>query len=805
MRFRSRSAWGGWLALGLLLMGQPLNARTPGHRTKEDDTMETAHAQGPAPRFDSWQILGPGGGGTMIAPTISPHDPKIVVEHCDMTGAYITLDGGRSWRMFNLRSVLACHAFDPLDPKVIYGGNAGVWRSEDTGRSWSLIFPDPAKNTRGHHRGDHGDYSLSTDDPQFPPGNPQVEAIAVDPADSRSLYVVFGATGGRPSALYHSGDYGATWTRAKEFEDGRILALHLHKGQPGAQPDVYAVFSNAVQRRIGGAWERLATPVAFRTAAAGDVREGGEPRLYATGLASWQGETLEGGVYVSGDGGRSWKPALHALSGLEAPERQAAPFFGAIACAARNATAAYVGFAVRTDRGRSYGIARTTDGGQRWSVVHRDAGRPYERHEISWLEPRMPEGHSVYFVSAWSLGVAPSNGDICYVTDLFRTFCTSDGGKSWKTLNSIRKGAGWTTTGLDVTTCYGLHFDPHDPKRRYITYTDIGLCRSEDGGQSWINAVEGVPGPWKNTTYWIALDPAIKDLLWGAFAFNHDLPRPKMWRRTDPDDYRGGVCVSTDGGKTWTPSNAGMPETAVTHVLLDPTSPSGNRTLYACGFGKGVFKSTDNGKTWALKNAGITQRQPFAWRIVRADDGALYLIISRRSENGEIGNEEDGALYRSTDGAEHWEKMALPAGCNGPSGLAIDPARPARMYLAAWGVKTPGGDTGGGVFLTEDGGKSWTNIFHERQHVYDVTVDPKHPDTLYLCGFDASAYRSTDAGKTWQRLRGYNFHWGHRVVLDPEDATKIYITTYGGSLWHGPAVGDPDALEDIRTPIPVAQ
>jgi len=36
---------------------------------------------GPAPRYDSWQVIGPGGGGTMLAPTISPHDPNLVVEH----------------------------------------------------------------------------------------------------------------------------------------------------------------------------------------------------------------------------------------------------------------------------------------------------------------------------------------------------------------------------------------------------------------------------------------------------------------------------------------------------------------------------------------------------------------------------------------------------------------------------------------------------------------------------------------------------------------------------------------------------
>jgi hypothetical protein len=34
------------------------------------------------------------------------------------------------------------------------------------------------------------------------------------------------------------------------------------------------------------------------------------------------------------------------------------------------------------------------------------------------------------------------------------------------------------------------------------------------------------------------------------------------------------------------------------------------------------------------------------------------------------------------------------------------------------------------------------------------------------------------------------------VFPDPADRTKIYITTYGGSVWHGPAAGDPNATED---------
>jgi photosystem II stability/assembly factor-like uncharacterized protein len=230
----------------------------------------------------------------------------------------------------------------------------------------------------------------------------------------------------------------------------------------------------------------------------------------------------------------------------------------------------------------------------------------------------------------------------------------------------------------------------------------------------------------------------------------------------------------------------------------------GRRTLYACGFGRGVYKSTDNGKTWALKIDGIEKREPFAWRITRAKNGTLYLVVSRRSEAGYSGDAEDGALYRSTDRAEHWVKMRLPEGVNGPTGVSLDPSDDRRMYLSAWGVQLPDGVRNGGVFLSTDAGETWRNIFNASQHVYDVTVDAHNPKVLYNCGFENGAYRSLDSGATWTRIRGFNFKWGHRVMPDPVDRSKIYVTTFGGSVWHGPAAGDPNAIEDIVTPVPVA-
>jgi len=287
--------------------------------------------------------------------------------------------------------------------------------------------------------------------------------------------------------------------------------------------------------------------------------------------------------------------------------------------------------------------------------------------------------------------------------------------------------------------------------------------------------------------------------MWSVNSGTHDLPRPKMWRHQDPTNYKGGVCISEDGGKTWRQSNSGMEETAATHILLDPKSPVDARVLYVAGFGRGVYKTIDSGKTWILKNEGITQPQPFGWRLTLASDGTLYVVIARRSEDGSIGNSGDGALYRSKDGAEHWGAVSLPQGVNGPNGLAVDPDSPGRLYLAAWARASGTHGDGGGIFLSEDAGRTWRQVFDRDRHVYDVTVDPNDRNILYATGFESSAWRSTDRGEHWSRIPGFNFKWGHRVIPDPVDRDKIYVLTFGGSLWHGSVTGQEAAL-DIATP-----
>ena len=95
-------------------------------------------------RPGDFRVIGPGGGGAMFHPTISPHGKNTVLIACDMTGAYITHDGGQTWRMFNLRGVVDFFVFDPKDPKTMYAHATALWRSTDGGESWDVVYPSAA-------------------------------------------------------------------------------------------------------------------------------------------------------------------------------------------------------------------------------------------------------------------------------------------------------------------------------------------------------------------------------------------------------------------------------------------------------------------------------------------------------------------------------------------------------------------------------------------------------------------------------------------------------------------------------------
>ncbi|MBI5479307.1 MAG: hypothetical protein HY906_10650 [Deltaproteobacteria bacterium] len=690
-----------------------------------------------------WTVVGPGGGGTMATPRLSPHDPRTAIVSCDMTGAYLTHDGGSSWKEFNVRTVIGDAVFDPVDPHTVYAGSTGIFRSGDDGATWQLIFPDPASVTEEACRpDDHAWHCFSSTD-NFPGG--LTRALAIDPEDNARLYAVLG------DGLWASTDRGAAWSRIATVGGG-FVKLFIDPTTPLAGRQLY-VFDGDGIRRLAvatGQSSEVGSPGGLADAAFGlDPSRAGSTILYVV-----SGDA----VFRSDDRGGSWAPLGVAPS---------ARLVGAAISDART-----VWVATHGHQG-AFGIMKSEDSGGSFAWALRETcGENADNMEVGWLER---EWGPCWPGPPQTLSVAPRDPDVCYATDSARTYGTYDGGLTWKNLTTRTNPDGTVvSSGLDVTTTYGVHFDPFDSRHLVISFTDIGMFHSRDGGNSWRHTTTGVPDGWTNTCYWMVFDPEVEGRAWSVWSGTHDLPRGKMLGGLG--GYQGGVLKTANGGESWSVSSGGMAPTAPTHIVLDPQSPAGQRTLYVAAFGDGVYKSTDDGATWSLRTSGIAGAHNGAWRITRTETGDLYLVVARTSA--------DGALYKSTDAAASWQGTALPQGTWFPTDLVIDPEDPQRMYLSCW--PRSDGSGGGGVYLTEDGGLTWSSLFDERYHVYGLALDPRSSAVVYLTTFWGAAFRSEDRGASFKRLAGFDFKWAHRPIIDPADNDSIYITTFGSSVWHGP-------------------
>ena len=91
-----------------------------------------------------WEKLGPGGGGSTFIPTFSYDSPDDFLVRCDMTGSYLTNNGGNSYQQINFANGASAYAYDPQDKNTIYIGSTFLNRSTDGGKTWQRIFPAPS-------------------------------------------------------------------------------------------------------------------------------------------------------------------------------------------------------------------------------------------------------------------------------------------------------------------------------------------------------------------------------------------------------------------------------------------------------------------------------------------------------------------------------------------------------------------------------------------------------------------------------------------------------------------------------------
>lgn len=95
---------------------------------------------------------------------------------------------------------------------------------------------------------------------------------------------------------------------------------------------------------------------------------------------------------------------------------------------------------------------------------------------------------------------------------------------------------------------------------------------------------------------------------------------------------------------------------------------------------------------------------------------------------------------------------------------------------------------GDGVYKSEDGGKSWTNVgLKNSEHIGMITVDPTNSNTVYVAAYgplwsaggDRGIYKTIDGGKTWKAILTVSENTGfNEVRMDPRDSKVLYATAH---------------------------
>jgi photosystem II stability/assembly factor-like uncharacterized protein len=591
-------------------------------------------------------------------------------------------------------------AVDPTNPNVIYAGTgeaaqnldtyggAGIMKSTDGGATWrpsgltnvaafariavhrsnpNIVFAAAVRNNAGFYRSADAGRTWSRIVPYA------ITDITINPANPDELWV-----GGTDSAVLHSLDAGLTFTPSGNgIGAGAIVGRVSVQVAPSMPSVLYALV------------HELTFP------------NGSYTRIYksANSGASWR-------LILDND------PDILAYGGVSQGE-----YNNVIAVKPDDPNVVLAGGVV---------IARTTDGGDTWSVI--DTALHLDHHALVF-DPSSPS----------------------------RLYAGNDGGM----YRSEDAGLSFTriTTGLAITQFYALAIDQSQPHVTYGGTQDNGTISTEAkkyavGGAGVVGAGDGF------VAIVDADDPNI---------IYFEQPRGRILKR----DLAAGTVVSFFDGIQLNDANDLAAWSAP--FVNDPIDPD----IFYCGRSR-VYRRT-RGTSWsaisprfrtAVNAIGIS---PIDSRIIYAGsglDGASSILLSNGTPLGE--------LKVTTDGGTTWLDRSSATGL--PNRVITDivpsPRDTATAYISYSGFRA------GHIFRTTDYGATWSDVSHGLPDtpVNALAIDPLDPAIIYA-GTDIGVYITTDGGGTWE---SYNQGLPNAVVADMaiHNASRtLRVATHGRSMW----------------------
>ena len=260
----------------------------------------------------------------------------------------------------------------------------------------------------------------------------------------------------------------------------------------------------------------------------------------------------------------------------------------------------------------------------------------------------------------------------------------------------------------------------------------------------------------------------------------------------------GGIWKTTDAGINWQPIFDDKDVSAVGALAV---APSAHETLWAgtgepwlirpyYTLGDGVYKSTDSGRTW--RHMGLDATGHIARIVIdSANANSVYVCAIGQA----FRTQRERGVFHTTDGGTTWQHVLAVDENTGCSDLAMDPRDSKTLYAGMWQLiihryDLHSGGPGSGVYVTHDGGTTWSKITGHGLPAADhalgktaVAVAPSNPNRVYALVQDAPApglYRSNDRGGTWQlvnqsHLPAERASYYTRMAVSPDDENLLYF------------------------------
>ena len=283
----------------------------------------------------------------------------------------------------------------------------------------------------------------------------------------------------------------------------------------------------------------------------------------------------------------------------------------------------------------------------------------------------------------------------------------------------------------------------------------------------------------------------------------------------------GGVWKSVNAGTTWKPifddyGSASIGDVAIfqkdPNIIWVGTGEECPRNSIA--WGDGVYKSIDGGQSFT--RMGLESTHAVGRIIIHPDNADVVYVAAPGHTWGYSG---DRGLFKTEDGGNTWQKLAggLPDdGKTGAIDLVMHPENPDILYVSFWQrLRRPwrfdSGGPNGGIFKTEDGGKTWQKLteglpsgdlgriglaisrgnpqvlmavvehsFQPRPSIREKQKQIPNPEYQDMTKLGTGIYRSEDGGASWMYMNRINvrpFYYSHIYINPLDDKLVYYLAT----------------------------